>query len=59
MYTGSNTGRNGLAVVVSQKHIDNIIEVKRINDHIIFLAVLASVTSLISTKKSVFDGSDT
>lgn len=40
MYTGSPEGRNGVAIVVSQKHLDNIIEVKRISDRIMFIKVL-------------------
>lgn len=41
MYTGSTDGRNGVAVVVSQEHLDNIKEVKRIKyDRIMYVKVL-------------------
>ncbi|KAL0838447.1 hypothetical protein ABMA28_016579 [Loxostege sticticalis] len=40
MYTGSKGGRNGVAIIISHDHLDNIVEVKRFSDRVMSVKVI-------------------
>lgn len=40
MYTGSKGGQNGVAIAISEDHLDNIVEVKRFGDRAMSIKVL-------------------
>lgn len=40
MYAGASDGRNGVAIVVKLEHLDNIIELKRVSDRLMYLKLL-------------------
>ncbi|CAG5055902.1 unnamed protein product [Parnassius apollo] len=47
MYVGAKHGRNGVAIAVKEDHLENILEVNRINDRLMSIKVLVEETTLL------------